>query len=80
MARKGLAHCLKDEDGEYYEENMLIYVIAHEIAHVLCPEVGHTDLFFEINEHLLNELEKESIYNSAVPVIRSYCQNGDPEL
>jgi len=72
--------CLKDDDGEYYDENMLIYVIAHEIAHVLCPEVGHTDLFFEINEILLNELEKEGIYNSSVPVIRNYCQNGDPEL
>jgi|UniRef100_A0A6C0IZ79 hypothetical protein len=72
--------CLKDDYGEYYDENMLIYVIAHEIAHVLCPEVGHTDLFFEINEILLNELEKESIYNSSLPVIRSYCENGDPEL
>ena len=44
--------CLKNEHGQYYDENMLIYVIAHEISHVLCPEVGHTELFFEINEKL----------------------------
>ena len=72
--------CLKDEKGEYYNENMLIYVIAHEIAHVLCDEIGHTDAFFEIFDDLINELSKEGIYNPSIPILKTYCENGDPEV
>ena len=26
--------CLKDENGNYYDDNMIIYVALHELAHI----------------------------------------------
>lgn len=37
--------CLKDEKGKLYQQNQLVLVIAHEIAHALCDEIGHTEKF-----------------------------------
>ena len=69
--------CLKDEKGEYYEDNMLIYVALHELAHVLCDEIGHTDKFKRIFEELLVDAEKKGIYDSNVPPILDYCTYND---
>jgi hypothetical protein len=72
--------CLKDENGQYYNDNMLLYVISHEAAHCLCPEIGHTELFHTIFEALLLELTAAGIYNPSIPIQQDYCQNGDPEM
>jgi len=69
--------CLKDENNEYYEDNMLIYVALHELAHVLCDEIGHTDKFKRIFEELLVDAEKKGIYDSNVPPILDYCTYND---
>ena len=44
--------CLKDKNGKYYDDNMLNYVALHELAHVLCDEIGHTDKFYAIFDEL----------------------------
>ena len=72
--------CLKDDNGNYYDENMLIYVIAHEMAHCICDEIGHTDKFHYIFEELLKLLTQEGYYNPSIPVIRNYCEHGDHEV
>jgi hypothetical protein len=72
--------CLKDENGNYFNNNMLIYVIAHEISHVICTEIGHTELFQNIFEELLQELTKAKIYNPSIPIDQNYCEDGDPEM
>lgn len=73
--------CLKDENGEYYNDNMLIYVIAHEISHTIChDEIGHTEKFHTIFEKLLIELTAAGIYNPSIPIQQDYCQNSDPEI
>ena len=64
---------LKDENGKYYEMNMLIYVALHELAHVLCDEIGHTDKFKRIFEDLLIDAENKGIYNPNTPPILDYC-------
>ena len=69
--------CLKDENGQYYNDNTLIYVMSHEICHSLCPEIGHTELFHTIFEALLLELTEAGIYNPSIPIEQDYCQNGD---
>ena len=69
--------CLKDEKGDYYEDNMLIYVGLHELAHVLCDEVGHTDKWKKIFEDLLVDAEKKGVYDSNVPPILDYCTYND---
>ena len=38
--KKKVHLCIKDENGNYYNDNMLVYVSLHELAHVLCDEVG----------------------------------------
>ena len=40
-----------------------MYVAIHEIAHIGCPEVGHTELFREINYYLLDKAKEYKIYN-----------------
>ncbi len=44
--------CATDENGEYYDEDLLIHVLLHEIAHVLCDEVGHTAKWAKIDDDL----------------------------
>mgnify|MGYP001315487753 CR=1 FL=1 len=69
--------CLKDENNNYYEDNMLIYVALHELAHVLCDEIGHTDKFKRIFEDLLLKGEEIKIYNPDIPPIIDYCTYND---
>lgn len=78
--KKHVYICLKNEKGEYYDENMLTYVLAHEIAHTLCDEVGHTDKFHEIFENLLVHMTTAGLYNPSIPLQPDYCVHGDDEL
>lgn len=65
--------CLKDEDDKYYPMNMLMYVAIHELAHVLCDEIGHTAKFQRIFAQLLSQASELGIYDPSVPVLRNYC-------
>ena len=56
---------------------MLIYVALHELAHVLCDEVGHTEKWKKIFEDLLLEAETKAVYDSNVPPILDYCTYND---
>jgi hypothetical protein len=69
--------CLKDENGEYYSENMLMYVLAHELSHVLAVSIGHTEEFHRIFENLLVELTDAGLYDPSQPIVSDYCDNGD---
>lgn len=75
--KENIYMCLKDENGDIYPKNMLIYVLAHEFAHVLCQSIGHTDEFNVIFSSLLEELEKDGIYNSNENIIQDYCEKED---
>jgi hypothetical protein len=35
----------KDRKNHIHDLNLLMYVVLHEMAHVACPEYGHTPLF-----------------------------------
>ena len=72
--KKKVYLCLKDENGDYYNDNMLIFVAIHELAHVLCDEIGHTDKFQEIFQDLLNKATDLQIYDPAVAPIQDYCE------
>ena len=65
--------CLRDEHDKYYDDNMLMYVALHELAHVLCDEIGHTEKFSIIFQELLDKAEKIGIYDSSIPPIKDYC-------
>ena len=73
--KKDVFLCLKDKDGEYYNKNMLVYVAVHELAHVLCPSVGHTEEFWKINEKLLNKATELGYYNPSIPAVKDYIDS-----
>lgn len=66
--------CLKDENDEYYNDMMLLYVLLHELSHVICDEVGHTQKFHDIFDEVLDEAHKLGIYDKSYNVIQDYCQ------
>lgn len=59
--------CLKDKKGEYYPRNHLMYVAIHELAHAICPSIGHTQEWSRIFEDLLIKAEKLGIYDPKIP-------------
>jgi hypothetical protein len=66
--------CLKDEDDEYYDINMLTYVSLHEIAHCICDEIGHTSKFHKIFDDLLKEAAINKIFDPTKKLIDNYCE------
>lgn len=80
--KKTIYICLKDDAGQYYPDNMLTYVILHELAHVMCPEAipqdqdQHTPMYMKVFNGLLHRAEREGIYDSSIPVIEDYCGYG----
>ena len=69
--------CLTDENGEYYNDMMLLHVLIHEICHCLCDEIGHTEKFNDMLEALLDEAHNIGVYNKEYPLIQNYCTYND---
>ena len=74
--------CLKDEHGNYYDENMLLYVALHELSHVICDEIGHTPKFWAIFDKVLEKASKiidpetgVPIYDPNGPIVQDYCDS-----
>ena len=58
-----LVFCIRDRKKyKIHPLNELIYVAIHEIAHIGCPEVGHTDIFQSINIYLLKKAIHYNLY------------------
>jgi hypothetical protein len=65
--------CLKDKNEKYYDGNMLVYVLLHELSHVLNDEVGHGEKFQRIFNEVLEKATEEGIYDPNKPLIQNYC-------
>ena len=63
-----------EKNGVTYDDNMLIYVTLHELAHVLCDEVGHTPKFIAIFTSLLDRAERHGLYDSNRQRVTNYCK------
>ena len=48
--------------GALHDLNILTFVGIHELAHIACPEVGHTNLFYKILKHFIKCSIKIGIY------------------
>ena len=57
-----LVLCIRQRDRSFVDQNVLMYVAIHEIAHIMTSEVGHTPLFWENFRFLLNEAMEQGIY------------------
>lgn len=71
--KKHVYLCIDDENGNYYDENSLCYVLLHEISHTLTPEIGHTPLFHKNFQELLDKAEKLGVYDPNKPMVDNYC-------
>lgn len=65
--------CMRDERGEYYDRNFLVYVVLHEISHALCDEIGHTDKFLQIFNQVLARAAALGVYDPAARKVDNYC-------
>ena len=67
--------CMKNKkDGNYYEKQVLLYVILHEYTHSICPEIGHTKLFFEMFDEVIHEAIEKGLYDPDIIVPDDYCE------
>jgi hypothetical protein len=69
--------CLRDENGDYYNDMMLLHVLIHEICHCLCDEIGHTEKFNDMLDALLDEAHIMGVYDKNYELIQNYCTYND---
>jgi len=56
--------CLRSKISKnHHDVNIVKYILIHELAHIICPEIGHTELFYSINKYLLKLAIEKNIYN-----------------
>lgn len=68
-----------ESDGEVYDDNMLTYVILHELAHTLCPEIGHGKQFQRIFGSLLARATNYNLFDPNIPRVENYCKMKNPK-
>lgn len=68
--------CIRSrKNNKLHDINILMYVALHEISHIACPEINHTELFKKIFAFITNEAIDLNIYQyenfKLVP--KEYC-------
>lgn len=59
-----IVFCLHSKKtNKLHDIDILMYVALHELAHIACPEVGHTELFKKIFNFLTTTAIELNIYN-----------------
>jgi beta-lactamase regulating signal transducer with metallopeptidase domain len=65
--------CLYDKNGDYYDDNTLMYVSLHELAHVKNKEIGHTNSFHKIFNEYLEKAQAMHFYDRTKDIPDNYC-------
>ena len=66
-----LSLCIREKDTEkFIDNNIIIFVAIHELAHIMTPETGHTPLFWDNMKYLLEQASASGIYQP-----QDYSQN-----
>ncbi|ABF82072.1 hypothetical protein MIV042R [Invertebrate iridescent virus 3] len=74
LNKKIIHLCTRDlRSKRYYDKNTLMFVVLHELAHVLCRDIGHTDNFSTINQALLDYAIARGYYDPRKPFVKNYC-------
>jgi hypothetical protein len=71
-----LSICIREKNTEkFIDNNIILFVSIHELAHIMTPETGHTPLFWDNMKYLLEKASVSGIYHpqdySKNPV--TYC-------
>lgn len=60
-----LSICIRDKDTEkFIDNNIIIFVAIHELAHIMTKETGHTPLFWDNMKYLLEKASVSGIYRA----------------
>ncbi len=70
---KAKIYLCTEHNGTTYDENMLTYVLLHELAHAINVHVGHGKEFQKIFGRLLIIAESNGLYDPSKPKIENYC-------
>lgn len=76
LNKKHIYLCIKDANGNYYDDNSLMHVLLHEYAHVLCDEIDegeHKPKFRQIFARLIDKAAQAGIYDPNKPMVANYC-------
>jgi hypothetical protein len=65
--------CLRDENKNYYDDNMLIYALLHELAHCICDEIGHTEKWKSIFIDLQKLAAQYGVFDPDKELVENYC-------
>lgn len=68
--------CLRsNHNGNLHDINLITYVTLHEMAHIACPELDHTDLFKDIFKFFITTAVNLGIYKNINYQIdpKEYC-------
>lgn len=70
--------CLLKGNGEYYDDNSLMHVAIHELAHMVCDErkpegQEHTPEFERILASVTERAAAAGIYDPSIPLAQKYC-------
>lgn len=73
--KSSITLCVRNpETGKQYDDNTLMYVALHELAHVITPSTeDHGKDFQENFAKLLKLAAKKKIFNPYKPISESYC-------
>lgn len=44
---------LRREGQDFFDYSTILQAAIHEMAHILCPETGHSDSFYRIEDYLM---------------------------
>jgi predicted metallo-beta-lactamase superfamily hydrolase len=54
--------CVKDDTNKFYDNNVLVYVLLHELSHIYSYSEGHTQEFIKNFKFLVDVAKKIGIY------------------
>ena len=63
-----------EHKGERYDDNMLTYVILHELAHAETTEIGHGPKFMATFNRLLKRASGLGLWDPNKPRVENYCK------
>ena len=76
--KKKVHICTHKENGQYYDENTLVYVLCHELTHVLSDTVEndtdtHSPAFFALFRQVLKRATELGMYDPKKGITPNYC-------
>ena len=54
--------CIRSKDNTFGDINTTMFVVIHELAHIMTHEIGHTKLFWDNMKFLLEKAEEINLY------------------